>query len=252
MNYLKSLVLVCAALLILGSAFSQTTVSLRTDLSDILSRSMPACGLVKKFQPVVRKISGSVTDSAGRPIPFASVMTSVHSGLPADSMGNFELQILNDSKNITVSSVGYQAATIDITDSAAYVVKLTESPTVLPHFEISQSGSRCVLRCGIRCSITRCNKRIIAAPLPAVISIKVFPNPAASGGVVSIQSPEFNIRTMQLFDNAMRAIKFFQVNAGKNAAIQLRLPDHLPAGIYYLVANDTEKRRIHIQKLLVL
>ena len=75
-----------------------------------------------------RKISGTVVDTQGSPIPGASVtVKGTTVGIVTDTDGKYSLEIPANAKDLVVTFVGYEPQAIKIGTASNYDVKLSET-----------------------------------------------------------------------------------------------------------------------------
>ena len=80
------------------------------------------------FDAADRTITGTVTDSLGRPLYAASVtVQGTTRGTTTDAQGRFKLSIPDENTVLSVSSVGYQSQTIRVTSQTTLQVRLSEA-----------------------------------------------------------------------------------------------------------------------------
>ena len=86
-------------------------------------------------------VTGSVSDENNNPIPGANVVASATTGTVADFDGNFSLSVDQMPPfSITVSSVGFDSVTVNVTASNLnFNVQLTESQNLLDEIVVSAS-----------------------------------------------------------------------------------------------------------------
>ena len=70
-----------------------------------------------------QKITGSVTDERGAPVPHASVVAKgSNKGTTTDEKGNFSLTVSNSVRTITVSSVNFQPQDVPVTGQSISII----------------------------------------------------------------------------------------------------------------------------------
>jgi len=86
-------------------------------------------------------VTGSVSDENNNPIPGANVVAGSTTGTVADFDGNFSLSVDQMPPfSITVSSVGFDSVTLNVTASNLnFNVQLTESQNLLDEIVVSAS-----------------------------------------------------------------------------------------------------------------
>jgi len=86
-------------------------------------------------------ISGKVSDSQGA-VPGASVVEKgTSNGTTTDTEGKFTLQLSAGAKTLTVSSVGYVAQDVDVTDKSSVQITLMEDQKTLSEVVVIGYGS---------------------------------------------------------------------------------------------------------------
>ncbi|MFI2742073.1 DUF5686 family protein [Zhouia sp. PK063] len=74
-------------------------------------------------------IRGTVTDAVtGKPLPFSNVYTNTTSGTVTNANGTFELAISSDTKEFTVSYLGYSSKNITVVANQKSVYKIALDP----------------------------------------------------------------------------------------------------------------------------
>lgn len=78
-----------------------------------------------------KKISGTVSDGAGKPIDGATVLAKGASknGTSTDATGKFELTVPESVKSIVISAVGYESQEIAIAGKSSFAVSMKEVAT---------------------------------------------------------------------------------------------------------------------------
>lgn len=91
-----------------------------------------------------RTIDGTVTESAsGEPIIGASVIIQgTFKGVTTDIDGRFTIQVTDQNKNLEVSYVGMQNATVPITSAGTYAIKLDAEAVGVEEVVVTALGIR--------------------------------------------------------------------------------------------------------------
>ncbi len=157
---------------------------------------------VIKDIPMIREelIKGKVTDSAGRPVPYASIDPGNGKARPADENGEFVLDgiFIKNGQSIRISSVNYELKTIFIDKEKAIrdgiQVKL-EPKVALPEVVIScyPEYRKGYVTMGAVSTVSRKVEKAEIIPLPEVKSgIHIYPNPISQGQAltISMDKPE--------------------------------------------------------------
>ena len=78
-----------------------------------------------------QKITGSVTDERGAPIPQASVVAKgTNKGTTTDEKGNFSLTVSNSVHTITISSVNFQSQDVPVTGQPISIILKIDASTL--------------------------------------------------------------------------------------------------------------------------
>ena len=87
------------------------------------------------------KVSGTVTDTDGQPLPGANIVLDGSTGTVSDFDGNFSLSTDQQPPfSLTVSSVGFESATVEVTSaSVTLTIQLSEGSTQLDEIVVSAS-----------------------------------------------------------------------------------------------------------------
>ena len=95
-----------------------------------------------RYNPSVRKVTGTVKDEHGETVPFAAVMVAGTTiGVSTDFDGQFSLSIPEGAKEIQVSFVGYVTKRAVISSSRMYIV-LEEETATLDEVVISEGKNK--------------------------------------------------------------------------------------------------------------
>ena len=89
------------------------------------------------------KISGTIQDESGLPIPGAAVIESgTANGTTTDLDGNFSLTVSSASASIEITSLGYDAVTLPVGTRTVFEVTLQEEAVVLEGTVVTALGIR--------------------------------------------------------------------------------------------------------------
>lgn len=94
-------------------------------------------------EPVPVKISGTIQDESGLPIPGAAVIESgTANGTTTDLDGNFSLTVSDAGVSIEITSLGYDAVTVPVGKRTVFEVTLQEEAVVLEGTVVTALGIR--------------------------------------------------------------------------------------------------------------
>lgn len=94
-------------------------------------------------EPEPVRISGTVLDDAGLPVPGAAVIESgTSNGTTTDLDGNFSLNVASGESSIEVSSLGYDPVSLPVGDRAVFSVTLRQEAVVLEGTVVTALGIR--------------------------------------------------------------------------------------------------------------
>ena len=87
------------------------------------------------------KVSGTVTDTDGQPLPGANIVLDGSTGTVSDFDGNFSLSTDQQPPfSLNISSVGFESATVEVTSaSVTLTIQLSEGSTQLDEIVVSAS-----------------------------------------------------------------------------------------------------------------
>lgn len=221
------------------------------DLAALL-RGHPSCGLiVPRTTGTTRLIRGLVSDSAGGPIPYATIMAGGNIGTTSDSAGRFVFPIPDTCRSITASSVGFKPNIKLIGEETELRFQLTILNTQLPAIEIACGASRRMIRCFIGCKSVFIDKTESKANAADTASpVKVFPNPTLAGTVVYVQTPGLNNPAIALHDQTSKRLQVVS-NGCTTGFTSLQLPQTLAVGTYYLVITGDSDRKRYTEKIII-
>lgn len=206
----------------------------------------------KEEMPFV--VSGIVTDSAGKPIPHASVIVAnTNIGVPADVHGRFSLKLLPAHRVLEISSVGYQTLQYAVKGPGYIPIVLREYSTLGEVDMACNAGKRepVVITMGI----TVISKRSKPKALKPIVedSISIFPNPVQRNGTINIRwkkqvtsDQEVEIYTFSgsLLQKEIIPIK----RKTKDASFQCKVNN---MGIYIVRIKDMESGKVEARQLMI-
>lgn len=178
--------------------------------------------------PQIANIKGRVLDESGVGIPHATIMfKGTQNGVSADAEGWFELKRKDPGlKEIVVSSVGYEIATVPLNDSGEQTITLTLR-------RMDYMGIVIVTE-------KRKPKQIpLLQQLKRDSSLKrfsIYPNPAPSGSMIfldptRLEAARYSVLILSTNGTALQTTEL-TVGPNKNkASIQLPV---IPAGSYFI------------------
>lgn len=177
-------------------------------------------------------LRGTVTDTLGRPVPFATIADAKgHALAQADSAGNFSFTVKRRPASLQVSAVSYHKTSVSLRPDAETIGVQLRANTELQ--EVVVSSIVCIRRwCSWGCGgctirrhrLPRAAKTVVAAPAVA----SVYPNPTS--GSVTLQAPA-RISSLYLADMNGRAL--LQRQGGTENRLRIGLGS-FAAGTYLL------------------
>ncbi len=224
---------------------------------------IPEIDSVIKDIPMIREqlIKGKVTDSTGRPIPYASIDPGNGKARPADENGEFVLDgiFIKNGQPIRISSVNYEMKTILIDKEKAIregiQVKL-DSKTALQEVVIScyPEYRKGKVTMGAVSTIRRKVEKAEIIPLPEVKSgMHVYPNPISQGQslTISIDHPEEGYYTISLTAMNGQLMKQEELWIDTEARVLSIQPPKLSSGIYILTFTNKRTGKKVSEKVVV-
>jgi TonB-linked SusC/RagA family outer membrane protein len=151
--------------------------------------------LTNKPDVFMRKITGTVTDRAGDPIPGVNVVvTGTNIGVTTDNAGKYSIELPPDAKTLTFSFVGMEKLTIAI--GTQDVINVTMAVSALGLEEVVVVGYGTVKKTDLTGSVSAVSKLAIRdrkvstvnqALMGQMAGVKVEMNDATPGSVTSIR-----------------------------------------------------------------
>ncbi|MDR2556897.1 MAG: TonB-dependent receptor [Bacteroidales bacterium] len=157
-----------------------------------------------------RVVTGTVRNSSGQPIPFATVYASdVQTGTTADIDGKFSFTLPNNAKTLKVSFVGYKTETVQIGGSSTFNFVLYEEATTLNEAVVIGYGTmkRADLTGSISSIGTEDIQRTVTSTIDQVLQgraagIQVVQSSGAPGAAASVKirgTASLNLTTEPLY-----------------------------------------------------
>lgn len=223
----------------------------------------PKIDSVIKDIPMIREelIKGKVTDSAGRPVPYASVDPGNGKARPADENGEFVLDgiFIKNGQSIRISSVNYELKTIFIDKEKAIregiQIKL-EPKVALPEVVIScyPEYRKGFVTMGAVSTISRKTEKAEIIPLPEVKSgMHIFPNPISQGQslTISIDKPEEGYYSALFTSMSGQSMSLKDIWIDAEARVLSIQPPYLSAGVYILTLTNKRTGKKLSEKVVV-
>jgi hypothetical protein len=159
-------------------------------------------------------ISGTITDTSGLPVPFATVAQGAHS-VSADADGRFSIRTSGPGDTITFSAASFKAKQL-VVRQAAMQVQLEQGgalqEVVINGYEIRRKR----MVCGICTSYFRDERMAPARHNEAAPSVRLYPNPARNSFTLDAQEPvregfisDMNGKRLQHFEGSNKAAPVF-------------------------------------------
>ncbi len=206
-------------------------------------------------------VSGIITDTAGEPIPFATIsVLGTKTGTSADANGNFFLKISNREKvTLKVSAVGMESVERTVGRNEDFVSICLRQSEVKLLGDVVVGGVSFTRRrktTGLSLVSVRIKESVITDTLKSIFSpsFKIYPNPVKAGAVINLQ---LNVKEPGAYDLAM-------VNSNGQLLLQrslniifkryneaLTMPSSIPAGTYIIKLTCEKTRKSYTTKLLV-
>lgn len=207
---------------------------------------------------IERIITGVVIDADNNaPLPFASViLKGGKTGTTTDTSGKFTLKLNEVIRkfSIVISYIGYKDKVINVpvtnlhSVTAIDTIKLT--PAMISEGKIVVAGM----------TICTNNKPNKADTIPTFIRkvfhtdvFKVYPNPAQSGSLVTVEVKNEGSYSIQLYNsggNIIMATPFDAIKSARQTSITI--PAGLAPGMYYIMLFDNKKKKQYTDKLTVM
>ena len=205
-------------------------------------------------------VSGTVKNSKGRPIAFASIKV-LHSitGTKTDEYGNFFLKTDSSENAIEISSIGYNATQITMHNTENKEVVLQEKEEVLKEvvvYPMYLQGRAGGMR--VRCTVSR--RKILADTIKSWItnfnpSIKIYPNPIPKGNsfTISMKLKQPGSHTIQINDAAGRLVTEKKIMASaKEYHEQFTGSSTWSGGVYYVKVADDKGKLLGTGSMVIL
>ena len=218
--------------------------------------------VIEKISPIT--ISGTITDSEGNAVPYASVKiknTSIGTG--ADSAGTFTLSAVRAFAEIEFSALGFTTKTISANElkTNGHIVlerKLDNSLQEVKVISYGTTNGRLVTLGGISsysvCTVRTLRDTVKLMTTKITGALKVYPNPVSRGTVLNIdlkikQTGNYRV---QVFDAAGKVVLQRQLTGvSKQQNMQMPTDIKWSAGIYYINVFDTNNKLISTNNFIV-
>jgi hypothetical protein len=229
---------------------------------------MGATIYVADIKPVIispdNNIYGVVVNEKNEPVPFASVAGSKRGqGVMANEKGEFMISKdwLKKGNSLQVSSVGFEPAIIKAgeeayRDASLYVQlkanNMLEEAVVVTSYGNIKKGLVVGSVSKIKGQTLTINKTETNNPMEDA-QLKVYPNPAAAGGVIhlSFKSPEEGYYHLQIISASGQLVKQQEIWLDAEAALlNIELPS-VSAGTYFLVLANKRNGKKYSEKIMV-
>jgi hypothetical protein len=207
-------------------------------------------------------IVGKVIDENNQPLSSATITLIKGKATITDTSGFFSLEVSphkGDSIELHISYVGYETKTIKISARDAVdniidagIIQCKAQVMGLSEIVVVAGFAICKRSTGLTSTITYSEKNIIDTIKNIFRDdfIKVFPNPVNKTKPLKLSFAKDNNYEIQLIDNYGRVVLLQQTAAIKDAVIDLSIPPNIAAGMYYIVAYGSDKKK-HTAKLII-
>ena len=82
--------------------------------------------------PILKEITGTVTDNNGQPLPGANIsLKGTNTGTTTDYEGKFSIEVPDDANTLVVTFLGYKSKEINISDKSNFNIQLEEDTEAL-------------------------------------------------------------------------------------------------------------------------
>lgn len=89
----------------------------------------------------VRRVTGQITDEAGRPLPGATILIGgTYQGTTSDENGMYSLELPEDALVLVVSFVGFSSVEVEVNDREVINVSLKEAVTSIDEVMVVSTG----------------------------------------------------------------------------------------------------------------
>ena len=213
--------------------------------SDRMVDGMVSYAYLRPLQP-----NGKVVNERGEPLPGATVMIKgTKTGVAASAEGTFNLKPKEYMEELVLqaSYIGYETLEVKVDEDSPSSLTL-----VLKEKENNFTGGLVII------SKPKIKKEIKNVPLmSSPISdnkpgFRVFPNPAAAGGKLSIESKKLKAGeySLGLLDQSGQSVHQQDIRIEEKIKLQIDLPQ-VAAGSYFLVLTDKKTGKKFTEKIVI-
>lgn len=219
--------------------------------------------VIEKITPIT--ISGTITDSEGNAVPYASVkIKNTSTGTGADSAGTFTLSAVRAFAEIEFSALGFTTKTIaanELKTNSRIILERKLDNSLQEVKVISYGGvtKGKISTMGGISSYSVCTVRTLSDTVKLMTTkitgaLKVYPNPVSRGSVLNIdlkikQTGNYRV---QVSDAAGKVVLQRQlIGVSKQQTMQMPTDIKWSAGIYYINVFDTNNKLISTSNFIV-
>jgi len=223
------------------------------------SKASPAANAMAITGP--RAVFGKVVNTAGQPVPFASIMLNgQYTGVNTGEDGSFGLISPQNAAGNTLqaSAVGYEGpATYLQNTTNQYMLVLTPvannlKPVVIP----SVSYAICRTTTGGAITILKLSGISLKDSIQKLFkgpAFKAYPNPVPRGSNMQVEITKPGNYALQLFDNNGKLLLVKKIDAAQSAIkTSVDIPAAIAAGTYYVRLVDETTKKQYTDKIIIM
>jgi CarboxypepD_reg-like domain len=228
--------------------------------------------IVKESPKAKDMIRGRVVDDTGEPVPYASIiMEETKVGLSADSNGVFSIKQHTFQRPIKliISSAGYETNEVEFLKTYGEIEIKLKTKTELPEVIVTTVGMirmgmiRCYRTIGMAIDTTKKDElasqskdsqKITATEQIHESSMKVYPNPTASGKSINLELEDIaeGYYSYELLTLSGQQIQQKEIWIDAEAKVlNIDLPS-IAAGNYFISLINRKSRQKFTEKIIVL
>ncbi len=220
-------------------------------------------------------LKGKIINENGEPVLFATIqIKGLSKGLMADENGFFEIkkEVLLENKTIVVSSVGYETKEVNVDANSNGDLLIQLSTKIMTPVVINSYGTVMgkIITGYVVCTTQKTvdtlkknkpspfltkNEPVVNRTIatPKVEFIKIFPNPIASGGniTISLDKQEEGYYSLQLLALNGQIIQQKELWIDSEARVLTTQAPLVAAGNYFLILTNKKSGKKFSEKLIV-
>lgn len=209
-------------------------------------------------------ISGTVTDSAGKPIPYAVIQLEAPAvTVSAGEDGTYSLraEVATNNVELTATSLGYSSSrqTMWVKPQMEWNYVLRQEvaelkPVVITAYgtksgKIVMGGAMAIEKRTILKDTTDYLKKLIAGK-PQYFTVS--PNPVHRNQQLMLQSTEADSYTVQIVNNSGGVVYVQYFKSAKNVRQYISVQSAWLPGMYYVRVEDGKTKKQYTQKIIIL